>query len=146
MTIPFIDVRIFGDGYGFAAPHFDQSFYWLAGDFYTFTHGFGAQLTNVQWTHPKAGERRMICGVEFRPFNSYRKWGRVYCTWSTRLPRGIDAANDWLRQFRAHLASPVFPFEYRPAQAIEARQGGDAKQAPSQDESAVGTMRPEGDA
>lgn len=29
------------------------------------------------------------------------------------------------------------------AQAIEARQGGDAKQAPSQDESAVGTMRPE---
>ena len=34
----------------------------------------------------------------------------------------------------------VVPVEFRiePAQAIEARKGGDAKQAPSQDESAVG--------
>lgn len=120
--IPILDFRIFGNGHGFGAPYFDQPFYWLRGQFYTFMHGFGAQLHSVQWTHPKAGERRKICGVEFRPFSSRRKWGRVMVSWCTTLPENIDEANDWLRQFEAHLRHPFAPFEYRPAKAMEARR------------------------
>jgi hypothetical protein len=114
VTCPAIDFRIFGNGYGFAAPYFDQPFYWLSGDFYTFMHGFGAQLHSVQWTHPRAGERRNICGVEFRPLHSHRRWGRVMVAWSTKLPQGMDQANEWLGQFERHLRSPYGKFEFRP--------------------------------
>lgn len=119
--IRWLDFRIFGNGYGLAAPYFDQPFYWLSGRFYTFMGGFGAQLHSFQWTHPRAGEIRDICGVRFRPFNSSRRWGRVRVAWCANLPSGINEANEWLRQFKAHLSSPLFPFEFRPAQGIEAR-------------------------
>jgi hypothetical protein len=128
VMIPALDFRIFGNGYGFAAPYFDQPFYWLGGEFYTFSAGLGAQLHSVQWTHPKPGERRKICGVEFRPFHSHRRWGRVMITWAARLPSDIAEANDWLRQFQQHLQAPWAPFEYRHAAPIEARSDETAKQ------------------
>jgi hypothetical protein len=127
---PALDFRIFGNGFGFGAPYHDQAFYWLSGEFYTFIGGLGAQLSSVQWTHPKPGEVRKICGVEFRPFNSHRRWGRVMVSWATRLPHDLDEANAWIRQFKAHLGSPFRNFEYRPASADTRPQGGDAKQAP----------------
>lgn len=133
-----LDFRIFGNGYGLGAPYFDQTFYWLSGRFYTFMGGLGAQLHSIQWTHPKPGEVRKICGVEFRPFNSHRRWGRVMVSWSTRLPRELDQANEWLRQFKAHLGSPCFPFEFRPlAQGIEARRAATGNTDAVADESAV---------
>lgn len=112
MTIPAIDFRIFGNGHGFAAPYFDQPFYWLSGEFYTFNAWLGAQLHSVQWRHPRAGEERNICGVPFRPFSSHRKRGRVYVSWATKLPEDINAANDWLAQFERHLRHPQGPFRY----------------------------------
>ena len=114
--IPALDFRIFGDGYGFSAPYSDQAFYWLSGEFYTFMGGLGAQLHSAQWTHPKAGERRKICGVEFRPLHSNRRWGRVMVAWAASLPRNTGEANDWLRQFERYLSHPNGAFEYRRAQ------------------------------
>lgn len=108
-----IDFRIFGNGYGLGAPFWAQTFYWLPytyesgnkryGDFYTFMHGFGAQLHSFQWTHPKPGECRIIKGRKFRPFSSTRRWLRVEVAWSTNLPNDIDAANAELRQIKADL-------------------------------------------
>jgi hypothetical protein len=117
MTFPALDFRIFGNGHGFGAPYSDQAFYWLSGDFYSFMHGFGAQLHSVQWTHPNAGERRSICGIEFRPFHSRRCWGRVMVAWTTKLPSNLDEANDWLRQFERHLQNPIGSFRHYPAQS-----------------------------
>ena len=115
MTFLPVDLRIFGNGHGFGAPHFDQAFYWLSGELYTAMSGHGAQLHSVQWTHPNAGEERRICGVRFRPFHSRRKWGRVMVAWHTNeLPKDINLANEWLRQFRAHIQLPVFDFVFRP--------------------------------
>lgn len=113
--IPALDFRIFGNGHGFGAPYWDQTFYWLSGEFYTYMAGLGAQLHSVQWTHPKAHEVRRLCGVDFRPFSSRSKWGRVMVAWSTKLPDDLTAANEWLRQFRAHLSQPNRDFEFRPA-------------------------------
>lgn len=83
MTSPAIDFLIFGSGRGLGAPYWNQPFYWLVdahskrGDFYTYSAGFGAQLHSYQWRHPKPQERRRLAGMEFAPFHSRRRWGRV---------------------------------------------------------------------
>lgn len=121
MTMLWLDHKIFGNGYGFASPYFDNRFYWLNGELYTFSGGLGAQLKSVQWTHPKAGERRNICGQTFRPFHSHRRWGRVMVSWAwIEMPSSIDDAQTALRQLEMHLGG-VSP--YLPAKAIEARSG-----------------------
>ena len=53
----------------------------------------------------------------------------------------VSAVHDWMSEGRDWRAGDIVTFETASAvvaQAIEARKGGDAKQAPSQDESAVG--------
>jgi hypothetical protein len=122
MTFPALDFHIFGNGYGFGAPYFDQPFYWLSGEFYTFMGGLGAQLHSVQWTHPKPGEKRILRGVAFRPMHSNRRWGRVMVAWATKLPDDIDQANEWLRQFRAHLSQPGFDFQFLPDKLLPPKE------------------------
>lgn len=102
--ILWLDHLIFGDGHGMKSPYFDDRFYWLNGELYTFMHGFGAQLHSYQWTHPIAGERRHLCGRDFKPFHSKRRWFRVEVAWAwVELPRDIDAANAELRQLAKEL-------------------------------------------
>lgn len=101
--IVWLDHLIFGNGRGFGSPYFDQRFYWLRGEFYTWIGGFGAQLQSVQWTHPKPGERRRIAGDDYTPFCSARRWGRVRVSWSTRLPSDINAARAKLTEIKAKL-------------------------------------------
>ncbi len=115
-----LDFWLFGNGYGLGAPHCDQAFYWLSGRFYTWLGGHGAQLQSFQWRHPLPGEVRDICGVKFRPFHSARTGPRVCVSWATSLPRDLNDANDWLRQFKQHLSTPVWAFTYRPATRVEA--------------------------
>ncbi len=79
--IVWLDFKIFGSGRGMAMPHFDGRLYWLAGEFYTFSAGLGAQLTSYQWQHPRAGEERTLCGRKFRVLHSSRRWGRVQVAW-----------------------------------------------------------------
>lgn len=113
-----LDHKIFGNGFGIAAPYFDYRYYWLVdtegrersgknGTLYTYSAGFGAQLTSFQWTHPKPGERRRLIGREFRAFSSERCWGRVRVSWSMKLPADIDAANATLRKLAADLNSTL---------------------------------------
>lgn len=86
----FLDRFIFGTGKGLGLPFWDQTLYWLVdaktkrGTLYTLMGGFGAQLHSIQWTHPKAQEERILAGVPFRPFNSYRRWGRVRVAWAMK--------------------------------------------------------------
>ena len=80
--IVWLDHLIFGNGRGTASPHFDQRFYWLSGELYSFSAGLGAQLHSWQWFHPLPGERRELCGKTFKPFSSYRKCGRVCVAWA----------------------------------------------------------------
>ncbi len=83
-----LDFAIFGDGHGMGAPYFSQTFYWLVdgfterGTFYTWSGWFGSQLQSFQWTHPNAGEERLLAGKRFRPFQSHRQWGRVRVSWA----------------------------------------------------------------
>ena len=98
-----LDLKLFGNGHGMAAPAFDQRFYWLSGKLYTFMPGHGAQLHSYQWSHPNAGERRKLAGREYRPFNSVRKGPRVRVAWATKLPVDLDAANAELRMIETHL-------------------------------------------
>lgn len=106
--ILWLDHRTFGNGFGLKSPYFDDNFYWLSGELYTWTGWFGAQLQSFQWRHPKAGERRMLFGYKFYPFNSERRfmrlWSivlpipRVRVSWArVDLPEGTDAANEELR-------------------------------------------------
>jgi hypothetical protein len=124
MTCPWLDFKLFGSGRGMSMPFWNGIFYWLnneadeswytttdhrrnygkIGDLYTFMHGFGAQLHSYQWTHPNAGERRVLAGKTFAPFHSTRKLGRVEVAWGmTDLPRDTDAANKAIRDFEAEL-------------------------------------------
>lgn len=119
LMILFLDHLIFGNGHGMASPFFDARYYWLVdtskqersskngaknGELYQFSHGFGAQLTSRQWTHPKPGERRRLSGRDFVVFRSTRRWFRVEVIWSlVDLPKDIDAANAKLRQLALDL-------------------------------------------
>lgn len=97
--ILWLDHLIFGNGHGLATPYFDGRFYWLSGRLYTFSGGLGAQLTSYEWRHPKAHERRILCGREFKPFHSRRSWLRVRISWAwVDLPRDLNAANEALRE------------------------------------------------
>lgn len=103
-----IDHRIFGNGYGMASPHCDARFYWLSGEMYSFTPGFGAQLMSIQWTHPKAGEERILAGRKFRPLHSRRRWCRVVVSWAmVGLPHDIDAVNAELRKLENDLGKVI---------------------------------------
>jgi hypothetical protein len=119
--IVWLDHRIFGNGYGLKSPYFDDKFYWLSGELYTWGGWFGAQLQSFQWRHPKAGERRTMLGREFRALHSTREWlwvarnyifgfplpiARVRVAWSyTALPTDLDEANAELRRIQAELAN-----------------------------------------
>lgn len=99
-----LDHLIFGNGYGLKAPYYDSVYYWLDGEFYTFSYGLGAQLNSIQWTHPKPGERRTLAGRGFVVFQSRRRWLRVRVSWAmTRLPDDLDKANAEIRKLKADL-------------------------------------------
>lgn len=101
-----LDHLIFGNGFGLKSPRYDEIFYCLDGEIYTFSHGFGAQLRSFQWTHPKPGERRTIVGREFVVFNSCRRWLRVKVSWAmTRMPLDIDGMNAAIRELHEDLKS-----------------------------------------
>lgn len=123
--ILWLDNKIFGNGWGLSTPYFDQVFRWLDGELYTFSHGFGAQLMSIQWTHPRAGERRTLGGYEFKVFASARRWGRVRCSWGVvDLPKDIDEANTMLRQMDRDLGSALGRTWHR-APALNAGTKGD---------------------
>lgn len=109
-------MRIFGNGYGMAAPYCDQPFYWLVntgngrqngkGRFYTFSPGYGAQLRSFEWRCPKPGTRRRLVGLEFEVFNAIR--GRFGLMWDvswafTGMPRGLEEQNAKLAEIRDRL-------------------------------------------
>lgn len=101
-----IDHLIFGNGYGLKSPYSDNVYYWLSGELYTFSHGLGAQLHSIQWTHPKACERRTLAGREFVVFQSKRKWLRVSVSWAmVRMPDNLDDANAKIGKLKADLQS-----------------------------------------
>lgn len=102
-----LDLRIFGNGFGLGAPYFDQRFYWLSGRLYTWIGGHGAQLQSFQWTHPRPGETRKLAGREYHPFQSSRRGLRVRVSWATTLPRAIGAANAELRAIRERIGTAI---------------------------------------
>lgn len=96
--IMWLDHKCFGNGKGLASPYFDDKFFWLSGELYHYSPGFGAQLFSFQWTHPHAGEERTLCGRTFRVFNSSRRGPRVMVSWHmVEMPRDVNAANAALR-------------------------------------------------
>jgi hypothetical protein len=112
--IVWLDQRIFGNGHGLKSPYWDDVYYWLSGDFYTWSGWFGAQLQSFQWRHPKAGERRRLAGREFRALHSNREFlwlwivplpiCRVRVAWSgVGLPKPIAEANEALRKLQTEL-------------------------------------------
>ena len=102
--IVWLDHAIFGNGNGIKSPHWDNVFYWLNGEFYTFFPGLGAQLTSWQWKRPRVGERRTLAGREYGIWSAHRRWGRVECKWAlTRLPDDLNAANALLRTVQTEL-------------------------------------------
>ena len=122
--ILWLDHKIFGNGHGLGSPYFDNRFYWLSGQLYTFMSGFGAQLHSIQWSHPQAGEERKLFGYRFRPLHSNRKFlwlfrdrmfpiptpiSRVMVAWGrVDLPKDIDQANAELRQMKSQVGD-YFP-------------------------------------
>ena len=99
-----LDHFIFGNGYGLKSPYFDNVFYWLSGEIYTFSHGLGAQLHSIQWTHPKPGETRKLVGREFVVYQSRRRLFRVAVSWAmVGLPQGVDEADAEIRKLKKDL-------------------------------------------
>lgn len=110
--IVWLDQKIFGSGHGIKSPRCDDRYYWLVdphtnkGELYTWCGWFGSQLQSFQWTHPRAGEERLLVGYYFRPYTSYRNFGRVRVTWAcAALPRDVTAANEFLRKLELKLGA-----------------------------------------
>lgn len=116
--IVWLDHWIFGNGYGLKTPRIDDKFYWLSGEFYTWSGWFGSQLQSFQWRHPKAGEERVLIGRKFKPFQSSRHfmwvWRRylfgfplpvcrVRVCWCTHISDNIDEANEELGKMEKEL-------------------------------------------
>lgn len=101
--IVWLDHLIFGNGHGLKSPYFDDRYYWLNGQFYTWSGWLGSQLQSFQWTHPRGGEVRKLAGRDYRVFQSVRRGLRVRVTWATRLPDNLDAANALLRKIQLEL-------------------------------------------
>lgn len=120
--------KVFGNGCGTGAPHFDTVAYWLVdtkskrdgrhGRFYTWIGGFGAQLNSFEWRCPKPGTRRRLAGLEFEVFNVSRGWVRdpwlgfrlFPILWSvswrhTKLKPGCDVTV--IRKMRSRLTDPM---------------------------------------
>lgn len=112
--IVWLDHLIFGNGYGLKSPYWDDNYYWLSGELYTWCGWYGAQLSSFQWRHPKAGERRKLLGREFRALHSTRDFlwlwiiplpiCRVRVAWSCNLPKGLDEANAELHAMQKQIA------------------------------------------
>lgn len=114
-------MRVFGSGYGMAAPFWNQTFYWLVdtlrtersaknGRFYTFMGGLGAQLHSFEWRMPEPGTRRKLAGMEFEVFNVSRgRWGVMWSVaWAlVGFPRNIDEANAKIREIEKNLSSSM---------------------------------------
>jgi len=99
-----LDHLIFGNGRGLKSPYFDDVYYWLSGELYTFSYGLGAQLHSFQWTHPKPGERRHLADREFVVFQSRRRWFRVEVSWAmVNLPNDLDGENFEIRKLKKEL-------------------------------------------
>lgn len=112
MTCLGLDHLIFGNGFGLASPLGDARYYWLGGErhgtLYTFGPGFGAQLRNFQWTHPKPGERRMLGGRWYTVFQSRRRWFRVEVTWAVEgLPSEPAKALSMLKDLESSLGRGI---------------------------------------
>lgn len=99
-----LDHAIFGNGHGIRSPHWDNVFYWLSGELYTFFPGLGAQLTSWQWFKPAPGERRKLAGRDYVIWSAHRRWFRVECKWAlARLPHDLNEANALLREVKSEL-------------------------------------------
>lgn len=99
-----LDHLLFGNGGGLKSPHFDNAFYWLNGELYTFAYGFGAQLQSIQWIHPVPGERRTLAGREFVVFSSRREWLRVIVCWSmVNMPKDLEHMHITIRKLKSDL-------------------------------------------
>src|SRR3546814_19585036 len=85
------------------SPYFDNRFYWLSGELYTWIGGLSAQLRSIQWRHTKPGEVRHLCRRDFRPFSSARHYGRVEVTWAMSLTKALDEANAEIRRLAEEL-------------------------------------------
>ena len=99
-----LDHLIFGNGFGLKSPFFDNVFYLLSGDLYTFSYGLGAQLTSIQWTHPKPGERRTLAEREFVVAYSSRSWLRVRVEWTmVGMPNDLDGMHSKIQELQDYL-------------------------------------------
>lgn len=96
--ILWLDHLIFGNGRGLKSPYWDNVYFWLDGQLYTFFGGFGAQLHSFQWRMPQFRERRILCGREFQVFNAQRTWGRVRVSWGMIPPTSDYADIESLRK------------------------------------------------
>lgn len=120
-----LDHWLFGSGWGMKSPYCDDRYYWLVdtsqkersgrnGQLYTFSAGFGAQLTSYQWTHPKPGERRRLCNYDFVAFNSHRCGPRVSVSWAaTEMDRlDLNQQRRFLDNLRDDLNSVLIERNY----------------------------------
>lgn len=99
-----LDHFLFGNGNGLSSPFHDNTFYWLDGRLYTYHFGYGAQMQSIEWAQPNPGERRLLCGEEFRPFSCRRSWVRVRVSWALAdLPKNIDDAHSRIMAFKDKL-------------------------------------------
>ena len=110
-----LDMLLFGSGYGLGAPYWDQKFYWLCDGetqrarFYTWIGGYGAQLQSFSWRHPRAGTEIQIAGERLRIFSSHRRWIRVRCSWAlVRLPPELDDSRLAIERFRNRLGESSY--------------------------------------
>lgn len=103
--IVWLDQLIFGNGHGLKSPFFDDRYYWLSGEFYTWHGWLGSQLQSFQWTHPRPGETRKLAGRDYRVFHSVRSGLRVRVSWATKLPDDLDKAHALLRQIQSDLGT-----------------------------------------
>ena len=97
--------KLFGNGWGLAAPGHDETFYWLSGEFYRFLYGFGAQLKSFEWFMPKPGTRRTIAGRDFVVFLASRRWLLVDVSWAMpSVPaHDLDGAHTIIRALKHDL-------------------------------------------
>jgi len=82
-------------------------FYQINGQFYSFSHGLGAQMTSSEWRRAPAGTQRTILGVNFTVFNTHRTGLKIETSWAMANHGTLDEHNARIKEFEHRLNNGI---------------------------------------
>lgn len=109
--IPWLDFKLFGNGYGMGCPVVAAHFHWLpyhhrkGGAFFLVKPYYGAQLYSFHWWVPK--EDIIVKGEKFSVLNHVRVGPRVMVAWRAhKMEADMNQDTAFINKFMESLDDP----------------------------------------